>query len=81
MKYFFAGIKGSGMASLASMLHDWGNEVIGCDDATYYTFTDDELQKRGIKVYKDTEKLTKDMILYIQQQFMKITQQSKGQKS
>lgn len=62
MKYFFAGIKGSGMASLASMLHDWGNDVIGCDDATYYTFTDDELQKRGIKVYKDTSALTKDMI-------------------
>lgn len=62
MKYFLAGIKGSGMASLASMLHDWGNEVSGCDDATYYTFTDDVLQERNIPVYKDASNLTKDMI-------------------
>ncbi len=62
MKYFFAGILGSGMASLASMLHDLGNEVIGCDDAKSYSFTIEELNKRNIKVYKDAEHLTKDMI-------------------
>lgn len=62
MKYFFAGIEGSGMAALASMLYDSGNEVIGCDDAKTYTFTKRELDKRNIPVYKDAEKLEKDMI-------------------
>ena len=62
MKYFFAGIEGSGMAGLASMLFDSGNEVIGCDDAKVYSFTLEELDKRGIKIYKDADKLTKDMI-------------------
>lgn len=62
MKYFFAGIEGSGMAALATMLYDLGNEVIGCDDAKTYSFTLKELEKRNIKVYKDAEKLEKDMI-------------------
>ena len=62
MKYFFAGIEGSGMASLASMLHDSGNFVIGCDDAKTYSFTMVELNKRNIPVYKDAEKLESDMI-------------------
>lgn len=62
MKYFFAGIEGSGMAALATMLYDLGNEVLGCDDATTYSFTLSELEKRNIKVYKDAEKLEKDMI-------------------
>ena len=61
MKYFFAGIEGSGMASLASMLYDSGNEVIGCDDAKVYSFTLEELNKRNIKVYKNADNLTKDM--------------------
>ena len=62
MKYFFAGIEGSGMASLASMLHDSGNLVIGCDDAKTYSFTLSELDKRDIEVRKDAEHLEKDMI-------------------
>lgn len=62
MKYFFAGILGTGMSSLASMLSDLGNDVIGCDDAKSYSFTIEELNKRNIKVYKDAEMLTKDMI-------------------
>ncbi len=62
MKYFFAGIEGSGMASLATMLHDSGNVVIGCDDAKTYSFTKEELDKRNIPVYKDADKLEKDMI-------------------
>lgn len=62
MKYFFAGILGSGMAALASMLNDSGYEVEGCDDSKVYSFTIEELNKRGIKVYKDAEKLTKDHI-------------------
>lgn len=62
MKYFFAGIEGSGMAALASMLHDSGNFVTGCDDAKVYSFTLEELNKRNIKVYKDANALEKDMI-------------------
>ena len=62
MKYFFAGIKGSGMASLASMLHDWGHDVIGCDDYKYYAFTEDVLNVRNIPIYEDCSKLTSDMI-------------------
>ena len=62
MRYFFAGILGSGMTSLATMLFDSGNEVIGCDDAKTYSFTKEELDKRNIPVYKDAEKLEKDMI-------------------
>lgn len=62
MKYFFAGIEGSGMAGLASMLKDLGYEVIGCDDTKVYSFTLEELNKRNIPVYKDAKKLTKDMI-------------------
>lgn len=62
MKYFFAGIKGSGMAGLASMLHDTGNVVIGCDDTKYYTFTEEVLNKRNIKVYDNADKLDSDMI-------------------
>ena len=29
--YYFIGIKGTGMASLARILHDKGNEVLGSD--------------------------------------------------
>ena len=61
-KYFFAGIEGSGMAALASMLHDWGHFVTGCDDAKTYSFTLAELNKRGIVVHKDAEVLEADMI-------------------
>ena len=64
MKYFFAGIEGSGMAALASMLHDSGNYVTGCDDAKVYSFTLEELDKRNIKVYKNADALEKDMVYF-----------------
>ena len=47
--YYFIGIKGTGMASLAVMLHDLGNEVMGSDLQKHF-FTEDELVKRGIKI-------------------------------
>lgn len=62
MKYFLAGIKGSGMAGLASMLYDMGHEVIGCDDAKYYTFTEEVLKNRNIPVYSNADNLTKEMV-------------------
>lgn len=49
MKYYFIGIKGTGMASLACMLHDLGNEVCGSDQQKHF-FTEDELVKRNIKI-------------------------------
>ena len=62
MTYFFAGIKGSGMTGLACILHDMGNEVLGCDDAKIYSFTEEPLNERGIKCYKNADMLTSDMI-------------------
>ena len=62
MTYFFAGIKGSGMTGLACILHDMGNEVLGCDDAKVYSFTEEPLNERGIKCYKNADMLTNDMI-------------------
>ena len=69
MKFFLAGIKGSGTASLACMLHELGHDVSGCDKSTYYTFTEEELKQRNIPYYlnTDTEKITKDMIFIYSQ--------------
>ena len=36
MKYYFVGIKGTGMSSLAGYLQDKGAEVIGSDNSKYY---------------------------------------------
>lgn len=47
--YYFIGIKGTGMASLAIMMHDLGYEVMGSDLEKHF-FTEDELIKRGIKI-------------------------------
>lgn len=49
MKYYFIGIKGTGMASLAIMLHDLGHDVCGSDQQKHF-FTEDELVKRGIEI-------------------------------
>ena len=53
MKYYCIGIKGSGMATLACILKDLGNEVAGYDDATDFKFTQKGLDDRGIKIYYD----------------------------
>jgi len=62
MTYFFAGVKGTGMSALASMLHDLGNTIIGYDDSKKYNFTEEELIKRNIPIYYDLSQLEKDMI-------------------
>ncbi|WEV38214.1 UDP-N-acetylmuramate--L-alanine ligase [Lactobacillus sp. ESL0680] len=46
---WFIGIKGTGMASLALLLHDLGYKVAGSDIAKY-TFTQVPLEKAGIEV-------------------------------
>ena len=53
MKYYCLGIKGAGMATLANILYDLGNEVIGYDDIKDYKFTQEGLDKRGIKIFND----------------------------
>ncbi|WP_462400018.1 UDP-N-acetylmuramate--L-alanine ligase [Lacticaseibacillus pantheris] len=45
---YFIGIKGSGMSSLALILHDLGHQVLG-SDITQYTFTQKGLEAAGIE--------------------------------
>lgn len=52
--YYFIGIKGTGMASLAVMLHDLGYEVCGSDQPKHF-FTEDELVARGIRIFDFNE--------------------------
>lgn len=54
MKYYCIGIKGAGMATLACILFDLGNEVSGYDDYKDHKYTEEGLEKRGIKIYSDS---------------------------
>jgi len=64
MKYYCLGIKGAGMSTLANILYDLGNEVVGYDDVRDYKFTEEGLTKRNIKIFYDSEhELDKDMIV------------------
>ena len=49
MKYYFIGIKGSGMSSLAIVLKGLGHEVLG-SDYEGYIFTEDNLKKHNIEI-------------------------------
>jgi len=53
--YYFIGIKGTGMAALACMLHDLGNQVKGSDLSKHF-FTEDPLRERGIEILPFDEK-------------------------
>ncbi len=57
--YYFIGIKGSGMASLATILYDLGYEVAG-SDIDKYIFIEDELRKRDIPIYSFNKDNIKD---------------------
>jgi len=48
--YYFIGIKGAGMASLACMLSDIGHQVAG-SDIERHIFTEDELHHRNIPIF------------------------------
>lgn len=50
MEYYFIGIKGTGMSSLACMLKDLGNDVSGSDLPKHF-FTEEGLNQRNIPVY------------------------------
>lgn len=65
MKYYFIGIKGTGMSSLATIMHDLGNTVIGYDDYKEHKFTETPLEDRNIKIYTDhSYELTDEIIVY-----------------
>ena len=50
MHFYFIGIKGSGMASLATIMHDLHHEVSG-SDIEKFIFTQKPLEDRGIQIY------------------------------
>ncbi|MEG0275429.1 MAG: Mur ligase family protein [Coprobacillus sp.] len=57
--FYFIGIKGSGMASLATILYDLGEEVAG-SDIDKYIFIEEELKRRNIPVYSFDKNNIKD---------------------
>lgn len=57
--YYFIGIKGSGMASLALILFDLGYEVAG-SDIDKYIFIEEDLRKKGIPIYSFDKNNIKD---------------------
>lgn len=64
MKYYCIGIKGTGMSTLAQILHDLGNEVSGYDDARGHKFTQVGLEERNIPIYYDHDhKIDSDTIV------------------
>lgn len=64
MKYYMAGIKGTGMSALALVLSDLGFDVVGYDDAKEHRFTEDKLIERGIKIYTEAnDELDEDSIV------------------
>ena len=64
MKYYLIGIKGAGMSTLAQILYDMGNEVVGYDDKKEYKFTEEGLIKRNIKIYNNSDYVpTNDFIV------------------
>ncbi|MCG1298581.1 UDP-N-acetylmuramate--L-alanine ligase [Staphylococcus epidermidis] len=61
--YHFVGIKGSGMSSLAQIMHDLGHEVQGSDIESY-VFTEVALRNKGIKILPfDANNITKEMVV------------------
>ena len=61
--YYFVGIKGTGMASLARLLKDQGHEVLG-SDIEKETFTQAPLEAAGIKILPfDPDNLKAGMIV------------------
>ena len=64
MKYYCIGIKGSGMATLANLLYDLGNEVSGYDDVFEWKFTQVGLDEREIPIYYDSKhEIDRDVIV------------------
>ena len=62
--YYFIGIKGTGMASLAIMLNDLGYKVCGSDLDKHF-FTQDNLEKRNIEILSFNKDNIKDNMTVI----------------
>ncbi|WP_423364273.1 UDP-N-acetylmuramate--L-alanine ligase [Mycoplasma sp. P36-A1] len=62
--YYFIGIKGSGMASLANILLDLGYEVSG-SDIDQHIFLEDRLRARGVEILPFSEDNLKDGMIVI----------------
>ncbi|MBL7573445.1 UDP-N-acetylmuramate--L-alanine ligase [Staphylococcus saccharolyticus] len=61
--YHFVGIKGSGMSSLAQIMHDLGHEVQGSDIESY-VFTEVALRNKGIEILPfDANNIKADMVV------------------
>ncbi|MEX2947311.1 UDP-N-acetylmuramate--L-alanine ligase [Staphylococcus warneri] len=61
--YHFVGIKGSGMSSLAQIMHDLGHEVQGSDIETY-VFTEVALRNKGITILPfDANNIKENMVI------------------
>lgn len=61
--YHFIGIKGSGMASLATLLSDLGYQVQGSDIEKHF-FTEEGLKERNIKILSySADNITKDLTI------------------
>ena len=66
MKYYFIGIKGSGMSALAILMKEKGNDVRG-SDVEEYIFTEEELKRKGIDILSFNENnFDKDDIVIIE---------------
>lgn len=63
MKYYLLGIKGSGMGTLANILYDLGHDVSGYDDYRGHKFTEEELNKRNIKIYYEPHEIEEGTIV------------------
>ena len=65
MIYYFIGIKGSGMSALAQLMHDLGYKVMGSDKPDHF-FTQDNLDKKGIKLLEFNKDNIKPGMIIIQ---------------
>ncbi len=65
MIYYFIGIKGSGMSSLAQVMHDLGYKVMGSDKPDHF-FTQVELDKKGIEIVNFNKDNIKENMIIVQ---------------
>ena len=65
MIYYFIGIKGSGMSSLACIMHDLGYTVMGSDKPDHF-FTEEQLLERNIKIFEFNENNIKEGMIIVQ---------------
>ena len=70
MSFYFIGIKGSGMSSLAMLIKEKGYEVKG-SDVEEYIFTQEELKRKGVEILNfNKNNFDKDDIVVIGHKFI-----------